>query len=85
MMSLVKPLNEKERINKTLKEVKKGDSVSMKQATRSQKEIIPVLQMQIDVNTYKALMRLAQSQKMSVEELVAGSIAALAGESPQGE
>lgn len=77
-MSLVKQLNEKEGISKTLKETRNGDVASTNELEESQKDIASVLHMQIDVDTYKALMRLAQSQGMKVEALVARAIAALA-------
>ncbi|MBR1979350.1 MAG: hypothetical protein IJ985_07630 [Akkermansia sp.] len=80
MMSLVKPLNEKERVNKTLKEIRAGDSLSSNKRLGSQKDIVSVMQLHIDVYTYKSLLSLAQSQGVSVEELVANAIVALAGE-----
>lgn len=80
MMSLVKPLNEKERVNKTLKGTRMGDSMSLNRRVESQKDIVSVMQLHIDVYTYKSLLSLAQSQGVSVEELVANAIVALAGD-----
>lgn len=79
-MSLVKPLNEKERVNKTLKGTRIGDSMSLNKRVESQKDIASVMQLHIDVYTYKSLLSLAQSQGVSVEELVANAIVALAGD-----
>lgn len=79
-MSLVKPHNEKGRVNKTLKEIRAGDSLSSNKRLESQKDIASVMQLHIDVYTYKSLLSLAQSQGVSVEELVANAIVALAGE-----
>ncbi len=77
-MSLVKPLNEKEKVNKTLKEVRIENSLSINKQVESQKDIASVMQLHIDVYTYKSLMSLAQRQGVSVEALVANAIVALA-------
>ena len=79
-MSLMKPLNEKGRVNKTLKEIRARNLLSLNKQLESQKDITSVMQLHIDVYTYKSLLSLAQSQGVSVEELVANAIVALAGE-----
>lgn len=80
MMSPVKQSNEKAQSVTCLETIKKSDVVFIDSAEKSQKDTERLIQLEISVETYKTLARIAMKEGIGVEELVARAVTSLAEE-----